>query len=109
VYNERELWAAVAAGVEFYFIGNWIVEQRLTNRYRTIVNADPKDQEARVLFELHRDNRIQSSWLLGVTVILSGLQSYVDACLFDFDDRPLPVRVGATPEGGARAAFELRF
>jgi hypothetical protein len=26
-----------------------------------------------------RDNRIQATWLLGLTVLLSGVQSYVDA------------------------------
>ena len=109
MYNEREFWAAVAAGFEFYFIGEWISEQRLTNRYRSIVNAFPEDQEARVLFELHRDNRIQSQWLLGLTMLISGLQALVDAYLHDFDESPLPVLVGATPPGGAGVALAIRF
>jgi hypothetical protein len=99
LYNEREFWALVAAGIEFYFIGDIIIQQRLTNRYRTIANEPiPPDlpeeeqeileaiqQEAQVLFALHRDNRIQSTWLLGLTILLSGIQSFVDAHLFDFD------------------------
>jgi len=94
LYNEREFWAVVAAGVEWYFIGDIIVQQRLTNRYRALKNLpiDPDDpaqvaqqQEYTVLFLLHRDNRLQSTWLLGVTILLSGLQAYVDAHLFDFD------------------------
>ena len=109
MYNEREFWAAVAAGFEYYFIGEWISEQRLTNRYRAIVNADPDDKEARVLFELHRDNRIQSQWMLGVTMLISGVQALVDAYLHDFDESPLPVRVGAGPSGGAAAALAIRF
>jgi hypothetical protein len=109
MYNEREFWAAVAAGVEFYFIGNWIVEQRLTNRYRATVNANPDDQEARVLFELHRDNRIQSTWLLGVSMLISGLHAFVDASLHDFDDSPLPVQVGALRSGDPGAMFVIRF
>jgi len=94
LYNEREFWSVVAAGVHFYFLGDIIVEQRLANRYRTLKNlpVDPNDpasvqaqQEAEVLFLLYRDNRIQSTWLLGLTLLLSGLQCYVDAHLFDFD------------------------
>jgi hypothetical protein len=94
LYNEREFWALVAAGVEFYFIGDIITQQRLTNEYRALKNLpiDPNDpdqvaqqQEYTVLFLLHRDNRVQSTWLLGLTILLSGLQAYVDAHLFDFD------------------------
>jgi hypothetical protein len=104
LYNEREFWALVAAGVHFGFAADVIVQARLTNRYRTLKNMpiDPdlpdKEKEAleqerqdyEVLFLLHRDNRIQSSWLLGLTILLSGIQSFVDAHLFDFDaDAPL--------------------
>ena len=94
LYNERAFWSVVAAGVEFYFIGDIIVQQRLTNHFRTLKNQpiDPNDpeqvakqQEYTVLFLLHRDNRVQSTWLLGLTILLSGLQAYVDAHLFDFD------------------------
>lgn len=109
LYNEREFWALVAAGVEFYYLGNIVAEQRLTNRYRNAVNADPGDREARVLFELHRDNRIQSTWLYGLAALISGLQSLVDAYLADFDDSPLPLEVGPRPGGGLRAALRLRF
>jgi len=42
-------------------------------------------QEAQVRFLIHRDNRTQSPWLLGLTMLLSGLQSFVDAHLFGFD------------------------
>jgi len=110
LYNERPFWAAVAAGVEFYFLGSWVVEQRLTNRYRALYNADPSDQDAQVLYELHRDSRIQAQWLLAVTIAISGLQSYVDAALADFDESPLPLRL--SPEIGAGRtglSVQLRF
>ena len=109
MYNEREFWAAVAAGFEFYFIGQWIVEQRLTNRYREIVNLDPEDQEAQVRFKLHQDNRIQAQWMFGFTALISGLQAMVDAYLHDFDDSPLPVQPVTTPSGGGGAMLEFRF
>ena len=107
LYNEREFWAAVAAGVEFYFIGNIVVEQRQMNLYRDLAHQDPNDTDARVLYELHRDNRIQSTWLLGVTMLLSGLQSYVDAHLFDFDASP--PRLQLTLRNGPGASLRLRF
>jgi len=95
LYNERGLWALVAAGVHFGFLADIIIQQRLTNRYRALKNIpideDATDEEKEqqvayeVLFLLHRDNRIQSTWLLGLTMLLSAAQSYVDAHLFDFD------------------------
>jgi hypothetical protein len=107
LYNERAFWAVVVAGIEWYFIGDIIVQQRLTNRYRDIKNLSippecddemlgsedlrlceelrQAQQDAEVRFVLHRDNRIQSTWLLALTILLSGVQSFVDAHLFDFD------------------------
>ena len=108
LYNERELWSLVAAGVHFYFIGNIIVEARLTNHYRTLKNLPEAPEEAEILFLLHRDNRIQSTWLLGLTILLSGLQSFVDAHLFDFDaDTPLRLEAatGAVRGGALRLHF----
>jgi hypothetical protein len=109
MYNEREFWGLVVAGVEFYFISEWISEQRLTNRYRAIVNDDPSNQEAQVLFVLHRDNRIQATWLLGLTVLLSGVQSYVDAHLSDFDAKPPALRLAPSMTGGPSAGLQVRF
>ncbi len=109
LYNEREFWAVVAAGVEFYFIAEMIAEQRETNRLRAAVNATPDDDRLRALFELHRDNRIQATWLLGLAALLSGLQSFVDAHLFDFDETPLPIQVGPLRHDGAAAGLRLRF
>lgn len=110
LYNERPFWAAVAAGVEFYFIGRWAEEQRLTNRYREMFNADPTDKDAQVLYELHRDDRIQAQWLLVLTILLSGAQSYVDAALADFDMTPLPLRLAPeTSAGRTGLALQWRF
>ncbi|HET9012018.1 MAG TPA: DUF5683 domain-containing protein [Gemmatimonadaceae bacterium] len=117
LYNEREFWSLVAASVHFYFIGDIVVEQRLTNRYNTLKNVpvDSLDaaavaarKEAEVLYLLHRDNRIQSTWLLGLTLILSGLQSYVDAHLFHFEaTAPLQLEpsFGAVQGGVLRLRF----
>jgi hypothetical protein len=109
LYNEREFWAVVAAGVEFYFVGTIVTEQRETNRLRAQVNADPENDRLRALFELHRDNRTQATWLLGLSILLSGLQSFVDAHLFDFDESPLPIEVGSLRRDGAAAGLRLRF
>jgi hypothetical protein len=128
LYNEREFWALVASGVETYFIGTMVVEQRLTNRNRALVHAyeviereacsvvdDPACAEARRLRQLyaarevlHRDERIQSTWLLGLTILLSGLQSFVDAHLFDFEAAPPPLRLETTTAGPG-AALRVRF
>jgi len=107
LYNERELWALVAAGVEFYFLGNMIAEQRTTNRLRERVHADPNDVEALVQFKLHRDDRIQSTWLLGLSALLSGLHAFVDAHLFDFDSTE-PLQWHAVGDGPG-AALGWRF
>ena len=109
LYNEREFWALVAVGVEFYFVSSMVAEQRETNRLRAEVNADPTNDRLRALFELHRDNRIESTWLLGLSILLSGIQSFVDAHLFDFDDSPLPIEVVPLKEAGGAAGLRVRF
>ena len=109
MYNEREFWALVAAGVEFYFLGQILAEQREINRLRADIDADPEDLRLQALFELHRDNRIQASWLLGLSILVSGLQSFVDAHLADFDETPLPIQVGPLRRDGVAAGLRLRF
>lgn len=108
LYNEREFWALVAAGTEFYFIGTMVAEQRQTNRWRTVVNTTG-DPFADVQFRLHRDNRTQATWLYALTALLSGLQSYVDAHMSDFDDSPLPLRTTLRPGGGPAAELRWKF
>ena len=128
LYNEREFWALVAVGVESYFIGNIVVEQRLTNRYRALANDDEivlrrcvADSSVdctlerqqfdldQALFVLHRDNRIQSTWVLGLVMLVSGLQAFVDAHLFDFDTSS-PPQVRFEPIGlDGRPGAALRF
>lgn len=122
LYNEREFWAVVVAGIQFGFLADVIIEARLTNRYRTLKNIPidetlpPEEQEEmleeklknEVLFLLHRDNRIQSSWLLGLTMLLSGVQSYVDAHLFDFD-ADAPLQFGPSYGRLNGGALRLRF
>jgi hypothetical protein len=109
MYNEREFWALVAAGVEFYFVGEILAEQREMDRLRRGIAAAPEDLRLQALFELHRDNRIQASWLLGLSILVSGLQSFVDAHLFDFDATPLPIEVGPLRRDGVAAGLRLRF
>jgi hypothetical protein len=58
---------------------------------------------------LHQDQRIQSTWLLGFTILLSGIQAYVDAHLFDFDATPVPVRFAPSIAGGPSAGLHIRF
>ena len=108
LYNEREFWAMVAAGVEFYFIGTIVAEQRQMDRWLLIANTT-NDVRDRVQYLLHRDNRTQATWLLGLSALLSGLQSYVDAHMSDFDDSPLPIRAVVLPDAGAGAALHWRF
>jgi hypothetical protein len=122
LYNERPFWAAVAAGVEAALIGDIIIQQRLTNRYRTLKNEPidpnlPEDErereeqereDATVLFLLHQDNRVQSTWLLGLTVLLSGLQAFVDAHLFDFDENA-SLQLGPALGDVPGAALRVRF
>jgi len=108
LYNEREFWALVAAGTEFYFIGTMVAEQRQTNYWREVVNATG-DEFADVQFRLHRDNRTQATWLFALTALLSGLQSYVDAHMSDFDDSPLPLRTTFLQGQGPAAEMRLKF
>ncbi len=67
-----------------------------------------KQQEYEVLYLIHRDNRIQSTWLLGLTVFLSAIQSYVDAHLFDFD-ADAPLQLGPTYGRVTGGVLRLHF
>src|SRR2546425_3049073 len=95
LYNERELWAVVAAGVEFYFLGNAVIEQRETNRYRALVHADldsiPGETEEmkqlrrerlradREVFQRHRATPIPTTPPLWLSPLPSGLPPFPDA------------------------------
>ena len=108
VYNERTFWALVAAGTQFYFVGTMVSEQRQANHWRNIANATG-DDFADAEFRLHRDNRQQAGWLYVLTALLSGLQSYVDANMSDFDDSPLPLRTTMRPGQGPTAEMRWKF
>jgi hypothetical protein len=76
-YNEKRLKAAVVMGAELGLVVDAIVQNQLAAR-------SDYDYER----EYYRNNRSLAIWWLGAAILYSMADAYVDAHLFDFDERP---------------------
>ena len=81
VYNEQNLKAVLVFVAEVGLIGTSIYWDQLASE-----QPDQSDTQF-----LYQDYRNTSLWFLAGTVLLSMLDAYVDAYLFDFDEGPLQV------------------
>ena len=85
-YNGQKIKAAVVFTAESFLIGSAIY-----------LNKKVTDSEVGSLErDFYRDRRNLTHWLIGGFTLLSMLDAYVDAYLYDFDTGPdLALRVGA--------------
>ena len=93
-YNGQKIKAALAMAAEAAEIGTAIY---WNGRARGA--SDPEEQF------LYRDYRNQALWILAATILVSMLDAYVDAHLYDFDESPSLDQGNA----GTRQPEELRF
>jgi hypothetical protein len=82
-YNGRRFKAALAAGTEWTLIGMTIYEQRQWSRTGIIT---------------HETRRNNYQWFLGLAIMLSMTDAYVDAYLHRFDEQ-LDIHAWADPTG----------
>lgn len=83
-YNDQKIKAGIAFAAEGFFVGLAVYNNDKMNHAQT--NSE---------LAYYRDKRNLSYWLLGGVVLLSMLDAYVDAYLYDFDAGPdLSMRVG---------------
>ena len=99
-YNEKRLKAVVVMGAEAGLVIDAIVQNQLAAR-----------SEAEYEREYYRNNRSLAIWWLGAVILYSMADAYVDAHLFDFDERPdlslAPVSAARPGRSGAALAFNL--
>ncbi|MFQ5708179.1 MAG: DUF5683 domain-containing protein [bacterium] len=83
-YNEQKVKAVVAFSARAFLVGLAIY---YNNRVQNAANSSAK--------ETYRDRRNLTYWLIGGVTLISMLDAYVDAYLFDFDEGPdLSMRMG---------------
>ncbi|MBS4029439.1 MAG: hypothetical protein KGZ58_12485 [Ignavibacteriales bacterium] len=84
IYNESYWKTPVILGFVGYFGYVWKQENDLYHKYQAeyILTSNPQDRKAR---DFYHDERDRFAWYLGVTYLLSAVDAYVDAQLFDFD------------------------
>ena len=99
-YNEKRLKAVVVMGAEAGLAIDAIVQNQLAAR-----------SEADYEREYYRNNRSLAIWWLGAVILYSMADAYVDAHLFDFDERPdlslAPSSAARTGGSGPALAFNL--
>lgn len=99
-YNEKRIKAVVIMGAEAGLVIDAIVQNQLAAR-------SGADYER----EYYRNNRSLAIWWLGAVILYSMADAYVDAHLFDFDERPdlslAPPGGGGPGESGAAFVFNL--
>jgi hypothetical protein len=75
-YNEKKFKAVIFGGAEIGLVADAIVQNQLAARSGNILDR-----------EFYRNNRSLAIWYLGAAILYSMADAYVDAHLFDFDDR----------------------
>jgi len=87
-YNGQKIKAFLAFSVEGFLIGLSIYYNRKAKR----------SEEGSQLQELWTDRRNSTYWFLLAAALLSGVDAYIDAHLYDFDTGPdLGMRMGVLP------------
>ncbi len=101
-YNEQYIKAAIVLGGQGTLIGFSIY-------YNNIVKKSTISAEK----EFYKDRRNLMFWWIGAATLLSMLDAYIDAHLYDFDTGPdLAIRIGALNDSfgadGVDFGFSLR-
>ncbi len=99
-YNQKRFKAVIVAGVEIGLIVDAVVQNQLAAQ--ATISYDR---------EFYRNNRSLAIWWLGAAILYSMADAYVDAHLFDFDERPeltlAPVLLPGSPGADPVMAFSL--
>jgi len=90
ITNRRYLKAAVAIGLESWFIAGAVTEWKRANDARDEFRAEGGDINHFYEYEFHNGNKNDYLWALGVTVFISMFDAYVDAHLRPYRDDRIP-------------------
>ncbi|MDY6915729.1 MAG: DUF5683 domain-containing protein [Candidatus Cloacimonadota bacterium] len=96
-YNEKKIKSAVVCGTELFFIG--------LTYYQHYKSEDYYDKYEKTLDEKYYNKYLDyyykkqnTAWWLGASIFLSALDSYVDAHLFDFEEKKRKIHLKFEPE-----------
>jgi len=90
IYNESYWKVPVILGLGYYFVSVWVDNNNLYWKYARLYSKNQIGDYKRVR-EFYRDQRDQFAVYIGLTYILTLVDAYVDAQLFDFNVLPDPV------------------
>jgi len=90
ITNRRYFKAAIAIGLESWFIAGAVTEWRRANEARDDFRADPGDINHFYEYDFHNGNKNDYLWGLGVTVFISMFDAYVDAHLRPYQNDRIP-------------------
>lgn len=90
ITNRRYFKAAIAIGLETWFIAGAVTEWRKANEARDDFRAEPGNISHFYDYEFHNGNKNDYLWALGVTVFISMFDAYVDAHLRPYRNDRIP-------------------
>lgn len=87
LYNGRRYKAMIATGVFTYYMGTAWFEQKKSQEYLVARDALPPNtidwQNQDILYNFHKDNAVTYLWWSGAVWLISVLDAYIDAHLYD--------------------------
>ncbi len=94
-YNKQIIKSLLVVATQGTFIGLAI---RYNNKVQTALSLEEQN--------FYKDRRNLTFWWMGAAVLLSMIDAYIDAHLYDFDAGPdLALRVGGINQGGEQVGF----
>jgi hypothetical protein len=111
LYNGRRIKTAVAVGVFTYYLGTaWLEQKNSQEHLKTRESLTPLSVAWRnedILYQFHKENAVTYLWWSGAAWLITVLDAFVDAHLYDVRAVTPAVTQGA---GGTRyVAFSIGF
>ncbi len=97
ITNKAYFKAALAIGLETWFLTNAIINTRHMNDALASYRADPDNLDNYYDYKAYQGLRSDYLWGLGITIFVSMFDAYVDAHLRPYDDDTIP---GVEPPKG---------
>jgi hypothetical protein len=104
ITNKRYIKAAIAIGLETWFLSGAIVNNSYAQRALDDFRSDPNDLNHYYDYQYYIGLRSDFLWLLGITVFVSMFDAYVDAHLQPYEDDTIP---GVDPPKGLKVVFSF--
>lgn len=102
ITNKRYVKAAIAIGLETWFITGAIVNGSKMNQALDNFHAYPDETQFFYDYQYYQGNRSDYLWLLGITVFVSMFDAYVDAHLRPYEEDTIP---GVDPPKGLKVVI----